>query len=255
MSRNAGRRPAHSRVWTREGWIALVVSIAARTALLLMAGLLLASVVPAVAGWSSSVVMSNSMAPRLFAGDVVLIRPADPVELHVGQILLVDDPDHAERLRLHRLIGMDSGTGALTLKGDANDRADSTTVQTDAVHGVAALRVPWVGSPMVWLAEGRIRPVAATAAVLTALVAAAWCYRPLRHPDPARPHRTSPAAEARRSAAPSRRRGTDHDAPHPSGTVLAERTDTHPLYRVTALPDEARDRRVEHAPDLARERS
>jgi signal peptidase len=215
-----------------------------------LTGLLLWSVAPVLAGWSSTVVMSNSMAPRLLAGDVVLIRPVTPDELALGQILLVDDPDHAGRLRLHRLAAMDSDTGALTLKGDANARADSTTVQTGSVHGVAALRVPWVGSPLVWLHEGRTPLVAATAAALTALAVGAWCYRPLPRVAPAPTHRTCPSAGAPgRSTGPSRPPVGEDEAPQPSGTVLANRTDTRPLYRASDLVDGPPDRHVEHRPD------
>ena len=242
-SRNAPGRPARPPVRARAGWGALLVSTASRGALLLLAGLLLWSVAPAAAGWTSSVVMSNSMAPRLLAGDVVLVRPVPPEELQLGQVLLVDDPDQAGRLRLHRLTGMDAATGALTLKGDANERADSTTVRSDAVHGVAALRVPWVGSPLVWLQEGRVQPVAATAAALTALAAGLWCYRPLvTAGSPSRPGTSSTTRHR-----PSGPTGTAADGlpgegwRSEDGVVIADRTDTRPLYRVTDLADRSQD--------------
>jgi signal peptidase len=184
-SRNAVRRPAPTGLWARTGWAALLVSAVARAGLFLLAGLLLWSVAPVAAGWSSSVVMSNSMAPRLLAGDVVLVRPIDPGQLRTGQVLLVDDPDRTGRLRLHRLDGIDPATGILTLKGDANSRADSTPVRPEAVHGIAALRVPWVGTPMLWLQEGHLRLVAWTAIALAGLVAGVFHYRP--EPLPALP--------------------------------------------------------------------
>lgn len=245
VSRTAAGRPARTAVEARAGWAALLVSATARGALLLLAGLLLWSVAPVAAGWSSTVVMSNSMAPRLLAGDVTLVRPVAPDELRLGQVLLVDDPDRPGRLRLHRLTAMDTGTGDLTLKGDANARADATTVHTDAVHGVAALRVPWVGSPLVWLEQGRLRLVAVTAAALAALAAGLWCYRPLPVPDSAPRHRT-PATTRTRTSEPSA-------APAPLARSDAYRTDTRPLYRVPDLTDAPSDRRVGHSQDPRRQ--
>jgi signal peptidase len=222
---------------------------------MLLAGLLLWSVVPVVAGWSSTVVMSNSMAPRLFTGDVVLVRPVAPDELQLGQILLVDDPDHAGRLRLHRLTGIDAGTGTLTLKGDANERADSSPVRTDAVHGVAALRVPWVGSPMVWLEERRIRLLAGTAAALTALAAGLRFYRPVPGGSfaggPAGPGSHASFGGSRGSTSLSRGLAAQHRHPNAS----SDRTDTRPLYRVTDLADGAQDRRAGQAGHFGPDRS
>ena len=252
-SRNAEWRPARSCVDVRAGWGALFVSITARGALLLLVGLLLWSVAPVAAGWSSTVVMSNSMAPRLFAGDVVLIRPVTPDQLAPGQILLADDPDHVGRLRLHRLTDMDKATGELTLKGDANARADSTTVETEAVHGVAALRVPWVGSPLVWLQEGRIRLLAGAVMAFTAVAAGVWCYRPA----------PGGAPSAQGPARPARRRGGSRGSTSLSRALAAQaqglhgpamRTDTRPLPRVPAhIGDADADRRDarEAAPEVA----
>ena len=250
-SRNAVWRPARSSVEARAGWGALLVSVTARAALLLLVGLLLWSVAPVAAGWSSTVVMSNSMAPRLFAGDVVLIRPVTPDQLAPGQILLADDPDHVGRLRLHRLTGMDKGNGELTLKGDANARADSTTVETEAVHGVAALRVPWVGSPLVWLQEGRIRLLAGAVITFTAVAAGVWCYRPAPG---------APSAQGPASPAPRRGRGGSRGSTSLSRALAAQaqgleepssRTDTRPMPRVPARPGDApADGRLRRAADL-----
>lgn len=236
-SRNAPGRPAPPSVRARAGWGALLVSITARGALPLLVGLLLWSVVPVVAGWSSTVVMSNSMAPRLFAGDVVLVRPVTADQLAPGQILLVDDPDHAGRLRLHRLTAMDTSTGELTLKGDANARADSTTVRTDAVHGVAALRVPWIGSPVVWLQERRIQLLAAAVAAMAALSAGVWCYRPIPGPNGRRRARTTTRDRATAAAGSASSTPPGNGWLLSDGTVVADRSDTRRLYLGTDLDD------------------
>jgi signal peptidase I len=159
----------------RHAWPALVVSTLARFVLGTLVLLVAVSVVPRVAGWESSVVMSGSMQPTLAPGDLVVVRPADAAELTRGRIVLVDDPDVPGELRMHRIAGVENGM--LRLKGDANPSADGSLVAPSAVHGVGTLRLPDLGLPVVWAAQDRIAPLAATAAGLAALVLLALLYR------------------------------------------------------------------------------
>ena len=172
----------------RDSRAALVVSALARTALGALVLLVLVSVVPAVAGWQSTVVMSGSMAPTVQAGDVTLVRPVDTADLTPGQVLLVDDPDVPGGLRLHRLVAVTDG--GLQLKGDANPTADGSLVAPAAVHGVAALRLPDLGLPVVWASGGRWLPLSGAALALAALVGLA-----LLHRSPGEEGRGAPAAE------------------------------------------------------------
>lgn len=152
---------------------AVAVATAARTVLWTVALLALWCVLPAAAGWSATTVASDSMAPRLRTGDVVAAAPIDGDDAVPGQVLLVDDPDHHDRLRLHRLVR--SGDEGLRLRGDANPAADSSPVSPEAVHGVGVLRVPGVGLPGLWLRQGDGAPLlllAAAAAVVAALTRA-----------------------------------------------------------------------------------
>lgn len=107
---------------------------------------------PAVFGWTTTVVMSGSMAPAIFPGDAVVARPVPVDELRVGQIVLVPDPDHEGRLRLHRITAINGGQ--LTLRGDANVQPDSTPVAIESVIGVGALRIPAVGVPALLIHDG-----------------------------------------------------------------------------------------------------
>ncbi len=125
----------------------------ARVLLATFAAMLFWAAAPAAAGWSVTTVMTGSMEPRIHPGDVVVARPVSAAELTVGQVLLVDDPDHAGRLRLHRLVSATPG-GLLVLRGDANQADDSSPVPVSAVHGVGFIMVPLVGTPVLWAAEG-----------------------------------------------------------------------------------------------------
>jgi signal peptidase I len=116
---------------------------------------------PAALGCRAVVVVSGSMQPSVWVGDVLVARPLGNQLPRRGQVLLVDDPAHPGRLLSHRLIRVNPD-GTLMLKGDANTTADSTPVPRSAVHGVAVLRVPLIGHPTIWRAQGRSLPLAAT---------------------------------------------------------------------------------------------
>jgi signal peptidase len=173
----AARRAGGALSRLRASWAALVVAAVARGVLTLVLGLLLWSVVPVLGGWESTVVMSGSMSPKLLSGDVVLVRPVGEESFRPGQVLLVDDPDHLGRLRLHRLVEI-ADDGTLVLKGDANPQVDSAEVAVEAAHGVAALRVPWIGRPSVWLDEHHYLPLASAGAAFVVTVLGAVLFRP-----------------------------------------------------------------------------
>ncbi len=130
------------------------------------------AVLPTALGWTPTTVMTGSMEPRIHPGDVVVSRPVQADAAALGHVLLVDDPDHAGRLRLHRFAEF-APDGNLILRGDANSANDSTPVAPSAVHGVAVLRIPFVGLPIVWFAEKNWGVLAATLAAVAALTVAA----------------------------------------------------------------------------------
>lgn len=154
-------------------WFRVLPATVARMLLLLPVGLLVWVVLPAGIGWQPTDVMTGSMEPRIVAGDVVVARPVEPGSWQIGQVLLVADPDHVGRLRLHRLDHI-TDTGQLILKGDANADPDSTPIDPSAVRGVAVLRVPWVGAPVVWVAENRW---SAVGLVVVTTAALGWLAR------------------------------------------------------------------------------
>lgn len=160
----------------RAGWFALLVTVVARGVVGLLVTLVLWSVIPAALGWQSTVVMTGSMAPAVFPGDVAVSRPAEESRLRLGHVLLTDDPDRPGRFRLHRLV--DVREGGLVLQGDANADADSSTVPVGAVHGIAVLRVPAVGLPFLWAHEDATLEYVIAGGTLLVLLGAAFTYRP-----------------------------------------------------------------------------
>lgn len=152
-------------------WARLIVTLTSRLVIAVAGGLLLWAVLPAVIGWQPTTVSSGSMSPLINPGDVVAAKPVDADEIKVGQILLVDDPDHPDRLRLHRLIRQEDD--GLVLKGDANPDEDSSPVPVEDVHGVGAIRVPWIASPLLWARTGALLPLGVLALGLVLLASLA----------------------------------------------------------------------------------
>ncbi len=172
----------HAAMRDALGWGRVVVATVARGLVTALLGMALWAVAPAALGWSPTTVMTGSMEPRIAPGDVVVSRPVPTDELRPGRILLADDPDQPGHLRMHRYVE-DGPDGTLVTKGDANPQQDSTPLARDAVHGVAFLRVPMLGLPVVWIREGAWDRVGALALGLVAVLALCAADGRLRRAD------------------------------------------------------------------------
>ena len=117
-------------------------------------GLLTWSVVPVLAGWTPTVILSGSMEPSLRAGDVVLFDQNGADAVTPGRIVLADDPDRPGTLLSHRVRAVNADN-TLTTKGDANASDDVAPVPASSVHGQARLLVPLVGRVVLWDDEHR----------------------------------------------------------------------------------------------------
>ncbi len=147
------------------------------------AGLLLWAVVPYAVGWRTTLVVSGSMEPTVRTGDLVVVAPV-PAEVARdgavrGAVLQVENPARPGELLLHRAIDRDEQGGIIT-KGDANRRRDHAPVRPDQVLGMARLRIPLAGLPVLWLRGGQLVPLGALALALLVL---AWpeTRRPSTH--------------------------------------------------------------------------
>ncbi|MBW4041121.1 MAG: hypothetical protein HIU86_03195 [Acidobacteria bacterium] len=111
-----------------------------------------------------------------------MVRHLDASLLSPGQVLLVDDPDHPGRLRLHRLveIGQD---GRLITNGDANRNEESSPVQVTALHGAAFLRIPYAGLPAYWICTGQVAPLVTSVALVGLLLGGVRLGRLLEDPE------------------------------------------------------------------------
>jgi signal peptidase len=110
-------------------------------------GIGLALVVSVAFGWRSLTDMSDSMAPAIKAGDVVVARPINPLSARVGDIVTFRDPNNGRRTITHRVRGIrvEGELVLFTTKGDANNTNEEWTVPVGGHISRVLYRVARVG--------------------------------------------------------------------------------------------------------------
>lgn len=103
---------------TRIGTWSLLTAVVAVFVLLV--------VIPMTGAYRVSVVLSNSMAPKWHAGDMVVVTPQTAADVRVGQVISYNPPVEGRPSITHRVIAVtEPGPHPIvTTKGDANDTAD-----------------------------------------------------------------------------------------------------------------------------------
>lgn len=111
-------------------------------------------VVPKVSGAKPLTVLSSSMTGTYGMGDVVIVRPVDPDELAVGDVITFQPTSEDPSLTTHRIIGEVFGSEGrqFLTQGDANGAADPSPVTPEQIMGEVWYSVPAVGYVSVWLA-------------------------------------------------------------------------------------------------------
>ncbi|MGU3410431.1 hypothetical protein ACLBWP_10005 [Microbacterium sp. M1A1_1b] len=251
-----GGRPPHGAARDAVAWGRVVVATLARAVVVTLLGMALWAAAPAVLGWHPTTVMTGSMEPRLRPGDVVVSRPVAPAALRLGQVLLADDPDQPGHLRLHRAVA-DGPDRTITTKGDANPGDDSTPLERSAVHGVGALRIPFVATPIVWMRGGEWAKVAllvlAFAAVLWLCTVDGSLRRAPSDPsDPSGPSDPSDPSDDDDDDGPGPGVGLEALLAPVTSPPSARRSGRHVLVRRDAGSRRAARRRTRHRHRLRR---
>lgn len=145
---------AHSRVLPRHGThergllgylgvsmsVVLLVFVAALA--LLVVGL------PAFVGGMPLTVLTNSMAPQLPPGTLIVIRPTPIEDIRVGQVLTYQirsgDPAVVSHRVVQRVFSTRDGSTSFITKGDNNDVADPP-VREVQVKGTMWYSIPYLG--------------------------------------------------------------------------------------------------------------
>ena len=113
---------------------------------------LLAVVVPRLVGGVPLTILTGSMEPGLPPGTLVVVRPVDPADIRVGDVVTYQIRPGVPGVISHRVVGITVGAAGrtFTLKGDANSEPDRAAVVEGQVMGEVWYSVPWLG----WLNTG-----------------------------------------------------------------------------------------------------
>lgn len=108
----------------------------------------LAIVVPAVTGSMPMTILTGSMTPTYPAGTLVIVRPANPDTLVIGDPITYQIESGKPAVVTHRIIAITSvsdGTRTFTTQGDANNTADAKPVLSVQVRGKVWYSIPYLG--------------------------------------------------------------------------------------------------------------
>ncbi len=128
--------------------------------LALTAVLVVAVVVPRLAGATPYTVLTGSMRPDLPPGTLVVVRPVRADRIRVGDVVTYQLRSGAPEVVTHRVV--DVGTDArglprLRLQGDANQAPDPGWVRAEQVRGEVWYHVPSLGHANSLLTAGERR--------------------------------------------------------------------------------------------------
>jgi signal peptidase I len=102
---------------------------------------------------------SESMAPAIHAGDLLVTRVVPARTVRPGDVVTFADPTRAGRSVTHRVVsvGGDRELEFVT-RGDANDSTEQWTIAADGTVGRLQLVLPGAGRAIAWLGgpHGRI---------------------------------------------------------------------------------------------------
>jgi signal peptidase len=149
--------------WARRlgGRLAGLIVVTAIAALVGLLALL-------VAGYRPLVEQSDSMAPVMYAGDLLFVRQIPASEARQGDILTFDDADRPGQTLTHRVVSAKpDGTGELAFvtRGDANTGEERWTVRPEGIVGRYGFRVPAAGRLSQLATSGLWRALVMLAAV------------------------------------------------------------------------------------------
>lgn len=214
--------------------LGLGASVALMVAMLLIGFFVVA--LPALVGGQALTVLTNSMAPSMPPGTLVVVRPTPFEEIAPGDVITYQIRSGSPELVTHRvqqrLVASD-GTISFITRGDNNNTADVDPVHEVQVRGTAWYSVPllgWVNNAL----SGQTRALVVPLVTLACFVYAAFAF--ISSVVSRRRSRRAKAAEQTTDAA-------DVTAAHVAEATAAKSTVAEPAELVSAAPTRASLRR------------
>ena len=127
-------------------WLRLVV--AWTFILAVVAVLVVAVLIPRVAGATPYTILTGSMQPNYPPGTLVVDKPVAAEDVQVGDIVTYQLRSGEPTVVTHRVIGIgaaENGDPKFVFQGDANNTPDADTVRPEQIRGRLWYAVPYVG--------------------------------------------------------------------------------------------------------------
>ncbi|MVA74718.1 signal peptidase I [Auraticoccus sp. F435] len=118
------------------------------TLILLLGAVLAAAVlVPRLAGATTYTVLTGSMGRAHPPGSLIVVRPVDPAEIRLGQVVTYQLRSGEPTVVTHRVVASRQldGERAFVTQGDVNAEPDAELVRAVQVRGVVWYTLPWLG--------------------------------------------------------------------------------------------------------------
>lgn len=135
-------------LWCILGAILLLIAIVEGT--LLVEKYVKKKPVPMFMGYASLIVVSGSMTPEIYKGDVVIVKKVD--EYDIGDVVTYTVADKKDPVT-HKIIDYGKEEGTFITKGVYNDTADAP-VSRDQIAGKVVYKIPKLGIVYDWFIKG-----------------------------------------------------------------------------------------------------
>ena len=151
--------PAEAEAPPRErGFLAGIGLALSWGALLVVAAIaVVAIIVPNVTGSTPLAILTGSMTPAYPPGTLVVVKPVDPAEVRVGDVITYQLESGKPTLVTHRVIELGlraDGERQWVTQGDANVVADEKPVRAVQLRGRVWYHVPYLGHVTTALGNG-----------------------------------------------------------------------------------------------------
>lgn len=157
-------------------WSYLRITISAALLLMVVALGAAVIVIPALTHSVPLTVLTQSMEPKLPPGTLLIVRPVDPDDIKIGDVITYQITSGEPDVITHRVTGTGTTSGGervFTLQGDNNAAPDPEPVREVQVQGRLWYSVPYVG----WVnnaVSGRSRGILIPVVAGALLLYAAW---------------------------------------------------------------------------------
>ena len=135
--------PAEPTVWSY-----LKLTISGALLILVVALGCAVIVVPAMTKSVPLTVLTSSMEPGLPPGTLLIVRPVEPGDIRIGDVVTYQIRSGEPDVITHRVIAItmtESGERTFTVQGDNNGAPDADPVREDQLQGRLWYSVPYVG--------------------------------------------------------------------------------------------------------------